>query len=74
MSALIISDFTMRMVPLTAGITSTADRIYYVNDSGQFDIFYYQQAPYLPEEMGGASSGQVLPPIKKTALYLPDVQ
>ena len=30
---------------LTAGSTSTADRIYYVNDAGQFDIFYYQQAP-----------------------------
>ena len=29
---------------LTAGSTSTADRIYYVNDAGQFDIFY-QQAP-----------------------------
>ena len=30
---------------MTAGGTSTADRIYYVNDAGQFDIFYYQQAP-----------------------------
>jgi len=30
---------------LTAGSSSTADRIYYVNDQGQFDIFYYQEAP-----------------------------
>ena len=30
---------------LTSGSSSTADRIYYVNDQGQFDIFYYQEAP-----------------------------
>lgn len=30
---------------LSAGSSSTADRIYYVNDAGQFDIYYYQEAP-----------------------------
>ena len=45
---------------LSAGSTSTADRIYYVNDAGQFDIYYYQQAPIFAGGNGwrklGASS------------------